>query len=78
MLHKNVCKTCMVTHATNHRWQDSDEHAWNTGVVICPFRLRRSSQIDYAWIIYNPPVFCKYVLEHLILSQDSSTGDKKC
>ena len=68
VLSKNVCKICKKRTPPEFRgsgWIDFDDEHWNKKLVVfCP--CEKGSSVD---ISKNPPLKCKYRLEHVLDKQ---------
>ena len=79
MLSKNICIRCRNMNK-NHQWnyvRNHDDISWDLdGFVLCPLEVMKMFN-SYGAVLSTstkdePPVWCKYTLEHII------DGDNKC
>lgn len=69
---KSICRRCIDGyHRTSMRWQQSDESYWRKDQVVC---LERPLNFGITSTKGDAPAWCRYALEHAVLSQEG--GEK--
>lgn len=71
VLNKEVCIMCINKRFGGHnRWNvdGTDEDNWNKGFINCDLGCVATNTND------NPPEWCDYKLEHLIIRHDNTAG----
>ena len=69
MLVKEICQGCIGHHGIQGRyhWSSIDDRAWTEGKILCPRAIRKVA--DCIGISDDPPGWCGFALEHLVLQQ---------